>query len=85
MIADGAALNLGFGGVSHVSSYNIICGVSTAPSTISASPNNHTTNPMWIKSVHFAAAGYKDLGNFNSVAYWANTWYTRNLSAIKAN
>ena len=84
MIADGAALNLGFGGLSHVSSNNI-CSVSTAPSNISASPNNHTTNPMWIKSVHFAAAGYKDLGYFNAVAYTANTWYTRNLSAIKTN
>ena len=82
VIADGAALNLGFGGLSHVSSGSI-CGVSSAPTSISASANNHTTNPMWIKSVHFAAAGYKDFSSF--VAQNANTWYAMTSSALKVH
>lgn len=80
VIADGAALRLGFGGLANSHAAITSSTTPTAPAAIAANANNHVTNPQWIKSVNFTAAGYKDLSKDPAAA--ANSWYSKNQAAL---
>jgi hypothetical protein len=80
LIADGAALKLGFGGLANTHAAITTAAAPTAPTTLAANANNHVTNPQWIKSVNFTAAGYKDLSKDPAAA--ANSWYSKNQAAL---
>jgi len=79
-IADGAALKIGFGGLANSHAAVATGGTVTAPATIAAAATNHVTNPQWIKTVNFTAAGYKDLSKDPAAA--ANSWYSKNMTAL---
>ena len=80
--ADGAELKLGFAGLGTVPQAALSSATPTAPATVTAAAATaHVSNPQWIKSVNFAAAGYKDLSKDPGAA--ANTWYSKNMSALQ--
>ena len=85
-VAVGAQLKCGYGGFTYS---NVSAGVAgsgatgSSPSNISAATTNYTSNPQWIKSVSFAAAGYKDLSKDPAAA--ANSWYSKNQDALTKN
>lgn len=79
--AEGAALKLGFAGLGTAAQAALTNGSPTAPAAVAAAAATaKISNPQWIKSVNFAAAGYKDLSKDPAAA--ANSWYSKNQAAL---